>query len=125
MRRLLLILICCALFTGCYYDVGFISVRRDVIDVGRVAVGDSAHATFRFRNSTPERVSVTFMPECDCTTVSADSIVLGPRESAKLKVKVAVDTPGEFIKYVYVQAPGDSDFFTIAVMGTGKYGMAR
>ena len=120
MRRLLLILVVCAFFAGCYYDAGFISVRRDVIDVGRVAVGDSAHATFRFRNSLLERVSVAFMPECDCTAVSADSLMLGPRESVKLEVKVAVDTPGEFVKYVLVQVPGGSDFFTIAVKGTGK-----
>lgn len=120
MIRLLLILVVCAFFAGCYYDAGFIMVRRDVIDVGRVAVGDSAHTTFRFRNSSLERVSVAFMPECDCTAVSADSLMLGRRERAKLEVKVAVDTPGEFVKYVLVQAPGGSDFFTIAVKGTGK-----
>ena len=48
MRRLLLTLVVCAFFAGCYYDAGFISVRRETIEVGRALVGDSVHAKFRF-----------------------------------------------------------------------------
>ena len=120
MRRLLVLLISCALCTGCYYDVGFISVRRDVIDVGSVAVGDSARATFKFRNCSPDSVSASFLPECDCTTVSAESLELGPHERGNIEVKVAVESPLEFTKYVYVQDADGDAFFTIAIKGCGK-----
>ncbi len=99
---------------------GAISVHRDMINAGSAAVGDSVSATFRFRNTTGQEQTVTFLPECDCTTVSPESMSIGPHRTGRLEVRVAVDSPGEFIKYVFVEAAGSDDFFTVTVQGCGK-----
>lgn len=107
--------------TGCYSTTdGVISVRRDTVNAGSAEVGDSVCATFKFRNNTYATQTVTFLPECDCTTVSAESMELGPHKRGSVEVKVAVESPGEFTKYVYVQAAGGDVFFTVAVKGRGK-----
>lgn len=107
----LLLLTCCS-----DTDETF-SVRRDIVDVGRANVGDTVKASFTFRNNKTEQIAISFLPECDCTTVNTDYLKLGPRECGQLEVKVAVENPGEFIKYVYVQAAGKDDFITVAVKG--------
>jgi hypothetical protein len=107
--------------TGCYRTTReVITVRRDTVNVGRANVGDSVCAMFKFRNNTYATQTVTFLPECDCTTVSAESMELGPHKRGSVEVKVAVESPGEFTKYVYVQAAGGDVFFTVAVKGRGK-----
>lgn len=90
------------------------------MNVGRANVGDSVCATFKFRNDTYATQTVTFLPECDCTTVSAESMELGPHKRGSIEVKVAVESPGEFTKYVYVQAAGGDEFFTVSIKGRGK-----
>lgn len=104
----------------CNSDNGAITVRRDMINAGSAAVGDSVSATFRFRNNTDQAQTVTFLPECDCTTVSTESMKLAPNETGKLKVKVAVEQPGEFTKYVFVETAGSDGFFTVTVKSRGK-----
>lgn len=99
---------------------GAVSVRRDMINAGCAAVGDSVSATFRFRNTTGQEQTVTFLPECDCTTVSAESMNIGPHRTVLLEVRVAVSSPGEFTKYVFVEPADSDDFFTVAVRGRGK-----
>ena len=107
--------------TGCYRTTdGIISVRRDTMNVGRANVGDSVCATFKFRNNTYATQTVTFLPECDCTTVSAESMELGPHKRGSVEVKVAVEQPGEFTKYVFVETAGRDGFFTVTVKGRGK-----
>lgn len=107
--------------TGCYSTTdGVISVRRDTVNVGRANVGDSVCATFKFRNNTYATQTVTFLPECDCTTVSTESMELGPHKRGSIEAKVAVESPGEFTKYVYVQAAGGDVFFSVAIKGRGK-----
>ncbi len=107
--------------TSCYRTTdGVISVRRDTVNVGSANVGDSVCATFKFRNNTYATQTVTFLPECDCTTVSAESMELGPHKRGSIEVKVAVESPGEFTKYVYVQAAGGDEFFTVSIKGRGK-----
>ena len=106
--------------TGCYDTDGSFSVRREMVDVGQAVVGDSVKATFTFKNNKKEPIAITFLPECDCTTVSREFLRLGPRECGQVEVKVAVENPGEFVKYVYVQASGDEDFMAIAVKGHTK-----
>jgi hypothetical protein len=91
-----------------------------MIDVGQANVGDSVKATFTFRNNRKEQLAISFLSECDCTTLNTDYLRLQPRECGKLEVKVAVENPGEFIKYVYVQANGEDDFLAIAVKGRTK-----
>lgn len=107
--------------TSCYRTTdGVISIRRDTVNVGRASVGDSVCATFKFRNNTYATQTVTFLPECDCTTVSAERMELGPHKRGSIEVKVAVESPGEFTKYVYVQAAGGDVFFSVAIKGRGK-----
>lgn len=107
--------------SGCYSTTdGVISVRRDTVNAGSVEVGDSVCATFKFRNNTYATQTITFLPECDCTTVSAESIRIEPHKRGRINVKVAVETPGEFTKYVYVQAAGGDKFFTVSIKGHGK-----
>ena len=105
---------------SCYDREGAFSVRREMVDVGQASVGDSVKAMFTFKNNKKERIAITFLPECDCTTIDRDMLRLKPRECGQLEVKVAVENPGEFIKYVYVQASGDEDFMAIAVKGRTK-----
>lgn len=105
---------------GCYSPGnGAVSVRRDMINAGSASVGDSVSATFRLRNNTDQEQTVTFLPECDCTTVSPESMSIGPHRTGRLEVRVAVDSPGEFIKYVFVEPAGSDGFFTVAVRGRG------
>lgn len=101
----------------CCNDKETISVNRDMIDVGKASVGDSVKAQFKFHNNRKEQITISFLPECDCTTVDADILSLEPRKSGKLEVCVAVENKGEFIKYVYAQASGDDYFCTIAIKG--------
>ena len=113
-------LVATPLLTGCNDPDAAFSVRREIIDVGQAAVGDSVKAQFTFRNNQKESIALSFIPECDCTTVNTDVLKLQPRECGKLEVKVAVENPGEFTKYVYVQAAGSEDFMAIAVKGHTK-----
>lgn len=99
---------------------GAISVHRDMINAGSASVGDTVCATFRFRNTTGQEQTVTFLPECDCTTVSPESMSIGLHRTGRLEVRVAVESPGEFIKYVFVETSGSDDFFTVTVRGRGK-----
>lgn len=122
MKRIKSILSCACMFAmfglmGCYNADETFSVRREMVDVGKTNVGDSAKASFTFRNNRKEPIVITFLPECDCTTVNANLLKLGPQECGELEVKVAVENEGEFIKYIYVQATGEEDFLTIAVKG--------
>lgn len=100
-------------------DDGF-TVRRESVDVGAVSVGDSVHATFTFKNNSSKDIVLSFLPECDCTTVSTDGLELKPRKCGQLDVKVAVEQSGEFVKYVYVQAAGSDAFITVSVKGYTK-----
>lgn len=120
-----LLLVVCTLVVlsvaGCYSTTdGVISVRRDAVNAGSAEVGDSVCATFKFRNNTSTTQTINFLPECDCTTVSAESIRIEPHRRGSIEVKVAVETKGEFTKYVYVQAAGGDEFFTVSIKGRGK-----
>ena len=100
-------------------DDGF-TVRRESVDVGTVSVGDSVHATFTFKNNSSKDMVLSFLPECDCTTVSSGSLELKARKCGQLDVSVAVEQSGEFLKYVYVQAAGSEAFITVSVKGRTK-----
>ncbi len=113
-------LVSALLLTGCNDTDAAFSVRRDIIDVGQAVVGDSFKTQFTFRNNRQGQIALSFLPECDCTTINTDIMRLKPRECGKLEVKVAVESPGEFVKYVYVQASGQEDFMAVAVKGRTK-----
>lgn len=106
--------------TACYDTEGAFSVRREIVDVGEAGVGDTVKAMFTFKNNMNEQIAISFMPECDCTTIDKDMLRLKPRGCGQLEVKVAVENQGDFVKYVYVQASGDEDFMAIAVKGHTK-----
>lgn len=106
--------------TGCDSADGAFSVRHSVIDVGNASVGDSVKASFTFRNNTAESMTITFIPECDCTTVNKETMKLESRGCGQLEVKVKVENSGDFIKYIYVQASGHDEFITVAVKGRTK-----
>lgn len=95
-------------------------MRRELVDVGKANVGDSVSATFMFRNNSDRKLAINFLPECDCTTVDKEEMKLEPRECGQLKVRVAVEQEGDFVKYVFVQATGNEDFLAIAVKGHAK-----
>lgn len=116
-KKLLAAIVCLAGLSGCYYDAGFVSVRKDSVDVGNAVVGDSVHTAFKFWNRSDDTVKMAFIPECDCTTISTDVMELEPGERGVLKVSVGIDAPGEFHKYVFVQAKGDDGFLTVSVHG--------
>jgi len=106
--------------TSCYDTEGSFTVRREIVDVGQASVGDSVKAMFTFKNNKKEQIAISFMPESTSTTINKDYLRLKPRECGQLEVKVAIENPGEFVKYVYVQASGDEDFMAIAVKGYTK-----
>lgn len=106
--------------TACYDTEGTFSVRREIVDVGQASVGDSVKALFTFKNNKKELIAISFVPESACTVIDKDYLRLKPHECGQLEVKVAVDNPGEFVKYVYVQASGVEDFMAIAVKGYTK-----
>jgi hypothetical protein len=121
-KKLSLSLLCAAvlILTGCYDVNGELSVRREIIDVGKTNVGDSVSASFTFKNNTSKELAISFLPECDCTTINIDNMKLEPSGFGLLEVKVAVEQPGDFIKYVFVQPAGSEDFMTVAVKGRTK-----
>ena len=108
------------LLTGCSNPDEQYSVRRSTIDVGSANIGDSVCASFTFKNQTAEEMNICFIPDCDCTTIDRDFLKLRPHKRGQLKVKVAVDKPGEFIKYVYVKKENAEDYMIIAVKGHTK-----
>ena len=116
-KKLLAAIVSLTVLSGCYYDAGFVSVRKDSVDVGNAVVGDSVHTAFKFWNRSDDTVKMAFIPECDCTTISTDVMELEPGERGVLKVSVGIDAPGEFHKYVFVQAKGDDGFLTVSVHG--------
>lgn len=120
-RILMALLLTASGFAGCdRCDDRILSVRREMVDVGRICVGDSVSASFAFRNNSANGLSLNFMPECDCTTVRTGRMKLKPHDSGQLDVRVAVEYPGIFEKYVYVQADGSNEFLTVAVKGYAK-----
>ena len=106
--------------TSCNETDAAFTVRREIIDVGQANVETSVKAQFTFRHNRQEQFALSFLPECDCTTINTDIMRLKPRECGKLEVKVAVESPGDFVKYVYVQASGQEDFMAVAVKGRTK-----
>ena len=94
-----------------------IRLNRESVRAGRVCRGDSATAVFRLVNPTSDTVRVSVMPECDCTSVSEGHPLLPPHSRTRIVARIAADSPGEFVKYVFVQ-PDDSEFFiTLKITG--------
>ena len=105
---------------GCYNQGSeVIATRRNIIDVGRVIVGDSISATFKFRNNTHVDQIVNFHSESDSTEASSESMIIGLHKVGRLDVTVTLKSPGEFSKTVRVEAANGDVFFNITVKGRG------
>lgn len=94
-----------------------IRLRRDTVSVGIVHLGDTAKARFTVINRTDGTVSVTIMPECDCTAVTPENLVLPPHSRGRVCAHITTDTPGSFTKYVFLQSDDNNDFLTLTVNG--------
>lgn len=116
---LLLILICIMIVTSCSTDISdILDIRREVNKVGEVPVSDSVRVSFKLKNCSNDTLTVSLMPECDCTTVSFEEIVLPPRDKVSVDARVKLDMVGDFQKYIFVQIAGSEEFYSVEIRGT-------
>lgn len=121
--KLFVVLLCViivAIIISCYRSEK-VSVRRDIVNVGRVDVGDTVCATFKFKNHTYVTQRLSFRTDCNYVILNSSTMNLEPHKRGKFDVKVLVESPGEFAKYVYVQAAGGDISFAVTVKGYAKH----
>ena len=75
-RLLPLAAILFSMFSGCSKITHDVYVVSSAKKVGIVQPGDSAFAAFRFYNNADSAVTLSILPECDCTNVSTNRLVL-------------------------------------------------
>lgn len=114
---LLFLLSALALLASCGNLAGDIRVSRFSTDVGHVNVSDTAWARYRIRNVGSDTITLDLLPECDCTVVSPEHMVLLPGQRATATVGYAPEGNGEFHKYVFVEQSGSDTFFTLEIKG--------
>ena len=119
-RLLLLAVTLVSMLSGCSKITHDVYVVSSTKKVGIVQPGDSAFAAFRFYNSADSVVTLSILPECDCTNVSTSRLVLQPHSSKKLYVSIFLDKQGEFIKYIYLKNPDENAYFTLSISGCVK-----
>ena len=119
-RLLPLAAILFSMFSGCSKIAHDVYVVSSAKKVGIVQPGDSAFAAFRFYNNADSVVTLSILPECDCTNVSTNRLVLQPHSSKKLYVSIFLDKQGEFIKYIYLKNPDENAYFTLSISGCVK-----
>lgn len=114
-----LILLFLVTVTCCQKEsVDALKISRLVNKVGEVPMYDSVHISFRVKNCSTDTMTVRMMPECDCTTVSIEEIVLLPREKVSVDASVMLDRLGDFQKYIFVQIEESEEFFSVEISGT-------
>ena len=99
-------------------SVDTLKISRLVNKVGEVPMSDSVHISFRVKNCSTDTMTVRLMPECDCTTVSIEEVVLPPREKVSVDASVMLDRVGDFQKYIFVQIEESEEFFSVEISGT-------
>ena len=119
-RLLPLAAILFSMFSGCSKIAHDVYVVSSAKKVGIVQPGDSAFAAFRFYNNADSVVTLSILPECDCTNVSTNRLVLQPHSSEKLYVSTLPDNRGEFTKYIYIKNPDENAYFTLSISGCVK-----
>ena len=119
-RLLPLAAILFSMFSGCSKIAHDVYVVSSAKKVGIVQPGDSAFAAFRFYNNADSVVTLSILPECDCTNVSTNRLVLQPHSSEKLYVRTLPDNRGEFTKYIYIKNPDENAYFTLSISGCVK-----
>ena len=116
-RLLLLAVTLVSMLSGCSKVSSSVYVVSSAKKVGIVQPGDSAFAAFRFYNNADSAVTLSILPECDCTNVSTNRLVLQPHSSEKLYVSTLPDNRGEFTKYIYINLPNGDGFHTLSISG--------
>lgn len=115
----LLILICIMIVTSCSTDISdILDIRREVNKVGEVPVSDSVRVSFKLKNCSNDTLTLSLMPECDCTTVSVEEVVLPTRVKVNVDASVKLDMAGDFQKYIFVQIAGSEEFYSVEIRGT-------
>ena len=109
-----------SMFSGCSKIAHNVYVVSSAKKVGIVQPGDSAFAAFRFYNISDSVVTLSILPECDCTNVSTNRLVLQPHSSEKLYVSTLPDNRGEFTKYIYVYINTIDVFHTLTIKGVKR-----
>lgn len=105
--------------TSCSTDISdILDIRREVNKVGEVPVSDSVRVSFKLKNCSNDTLTVSLMPECDCTTVSVEEVVLPPRNKVSVDARVKLDMAGDFQKYIFVQIAGSEEFYSVEIRGT-------
>lgn len=115
----LLILLFLVTVTCCQKEsVDTLKISRLVNKVGEVPMSDSVHISFKVKNCSTDTMTVRIMPECDCTTVSIEEIVLPPSEKVSVEAGVMLDRVGDFQKYIFVQIEETEEFYSVEISGT-------
>jgi len=109
------------MFSGCSKITHDVYVVSGAKKVGIVQPGDSAFTAFRFYNNADSAVTLSILPECDCTNVSTNRLVLQPHSSEKLYVSTLPDNRGEFTKYIYIKNPDENAYFTLSISGNRSF----
>lgn len=104
-----------SLFPGCKNN-GLV-VTPSVIKLGNVAENDSVHFSFSIRNSSHQTQSLNIMPECECTVVSTEHVLLQPETKTRISGSVFIDVTDDFNKYIYIDAADGSFFYTVQLTG--------
>ena len=113
------IFLCMVVVTSCSTDTSdILDIRREVNKVGEVPVSDSVRVSFKLKNCSNDTLTVSLMPECDCTNVSVEEVVLPPRGKVSVDSRVKLDMAGDFQKYIFVQITGSEEFYTVEIRGT-------
>lgn len=116
-----LICLCTIVLTSCRTDTSdMLDIRRKVNKVGVVPVSDSVSVSFNIKNCFTDTITVRLMPECDCTTISIEEVVLLPREKVNVDASVMLDRVGDFQKYIFVEIVGKDDFYSVEISGTAE-----
>ena len=88
----LLMLLCIVVVIGCRKDTSdVLDIRSEVNKVGEVPLSDSVRVSFKLKNCSKDTLIVSLMPECDCTTVSTEKVVLLPRNKGSVDARVKLD----------------------------------
>lgn len=115
----LLILICIMIVTSCSTDISdILDIGREVNKVGEVPMSDSVRVSFKLKNCSNDTLTLSLMPECDCTTVSVEEVVLPPRVKVSVDARVKLDMAGDFQKYIFIQIAGSEEFYSVEIRGT-------
>lgn len=110
---------CLIMFSSCMNRCPELSIaiRNSECECGNTELCDSVHAKFRLRNVSADTIRLMLVPECDCTTLNADSLVLAPYSHATICADAKLNYVGEYVKYIFVQKEDSEFFLTLSIHG--------